>query len=401
VTEASLSGLRVVDLTRNLAGPYCTMLLGDLGADVIKVEAPGRGDDTRSWHPPAWQGVSATFLAGNRNKRSVGIDLNSPTGQQLVRRLVADADVLVTSFRPSSLAKRQLAYGDVSEINSRLIYCEISAYGARGPKRDLPGYDPVLQADTGIMDLTGYPGEPPARLGIGAIDLGTAMWATLGIQAALMRREKDGRGGMVEVSLYETAAWWLSYHIAGMMGSGNTPTRQGSFTPFIAPYELFVTADGDLMVSAANDQMFAALCERLAVSGLTTDERFVDNARRVQHRTELRAILQARFLEKDARTWERELQEGSVPCSRVRSVSDFVGDGQTRSLGLIEDFPHPEIPDLRLVGMPLSHNGARGEHKLPPPRLGEHTREVLDELGLSGDEVAELEQSGVVFCRSC
>jgi crotonobetainyl-CoA:carnitine CoA-transferase CaiB-like acyl-CoA transferase len=393
-----LSGVRVVDLTRNLAGPYCTMLLGDLGADVVKVEAVGVGDDTRSWWPPAWSGHGATFLAANRNKRSVAVDLNAPAGQQVVRRLATAADVLVTSFRVGSLEKRHLGYESLREANPRLVYCQISAYGPRGPKRDRPGYDPVLQADTGIMDLTGHADGPPARLGIGAIDLGTAMWASVGIQASLMRRGQTGVGSLVEVSLYETAAWWLSYHVAGFMASGHAPHRQGTATPFIAPYETFQTADRDLMVTAPNDQMFLALCERLGLPELAGDERFLDNAKRVEHRDELHAILQQRFLEKNAAVWEELLREGSIPCSPVRSIADLVHDEQTRALEIIESLPHPDIPDLRLIGMPLSLDGSRGQLRCPPPKLGEHTREVLIELGMTDQEVAELEDSGVVSC---
>jgi crotonobetainyl-CoA:carnitine CoA-transferase CaiB-like acyl-CoA transferase len=374
------------------------MLLGDLGAEVIKIEAPGEGDDTRSWQPPSWSGHSATFLAANRNKRSIAVDLNSLAGQQIVRQLAGSADVLVTSFRPSSLEKRNLDHEALQLINPGIVYCEISAYGSRSPKRNMPGYDPVLQAESGIMDLTGYSDGPPARLGIGAIDLGTAMWAAIGIQAALMKRAQSGHGSLIEVSLYETAGWWLSYYIAGLLASGDVPTRQGSAISFIAPYEAFMTAHGDLMVTAANDQMFLKLCEQLGMPELPKDLRFRHNADRVEHREELRALLQSQFLTKDAVTWESMLREASIPCSRVRSVAEFVKDDLTEILGMIEPVPHPDIPDLRLVGMPLSLDGARGERQFPPPRLGEHTREILSELGLSAEKVEELERMRVVSC---
>jgi crotonobetainyl-CoA:carnitine CoA-transferase CaiB-like acyl-CoA transferase len=203
----ALRGTRVLDLSRNLAGPYCTMLLGDMGADVIKVETPGSGDDTRSWRPPDWNGQSATFLACNRNKRSITIDLNAEAGQQLVRRLASRSDVVVSSFRPGSLAKRSLDYDALRDGNEGLVYCSITAYGSKGPKKDAPGYDPVLQAETGLMAMTGHPDGPPARLGVGVIDLGTGMWAAVGIQAALRSRAESGVGALVEVSLYETAPW--------------------------------------------------------------------------------------------------------------------------------------------------------------------------------------------------
>jgi crotonobetainyl-CoA:carnitine CoA-transferase CaiB-like acyl-CoA transferase len=231
----ALHDINVLDLTRNLAGPYCTMLLGDLGADVIKVESPVSGDDTRSWAPPEWNGHSATFLACNRNKRSITIDLDEEAGQQLVRRLASRADVVVSSFRSGSLAKRGLDYDALRASNPGLVYCSITAYGSKGPKKDAPGYDPVLQAETGIMSMTGYADGPPARLGIGAIDLGTAMWAAVGIQAALRNRSESGVGDLVEVSLYETAAWWLSYHVEGILPVARSPSVKGMGLPSSPP----------------------------------------------------------------------------------------------------------------------------------------------------------------------
>ena len=254
-----LQGITVLDLSRNLAGPYCTMLLGDLGADVIKVESPGSGDDTRSWRPPAWNAQSATFLACNRNKRSITIDLDVPAGQQLVRRLATGAHVMVSSFRPGSLSKRGLDFESLREANEGLVYCSITAYGSKGPKKDAPGYDAVLQAETGMMSMNGHPDQTPARLGIAAIDLGTGMWAAVGIQAALRNQAETGAGALVEVSLYETAAWLLSYHLQGYLATGESPQRQGNEAPFVAPYEVFATADGDLMVTAGNDRLFAVV----------------------------------------------------------------------------------------------------------------------------------------------
>jgi crotonobetainyl-CoA:carnitine CoA-transferase CaiB-like acyl-CoA transferase len=241
---APLAGLRVLDLTRNLAGPFCTMILGDLGADVIKIEQPGTGDDTRAWTPPAWQGESATYLSSNRNKRSVVIDLNQPEGAALVRDLARQSDILVESFKPGSLEKRGLGYDSLRAENERLIYCSVSAFGNVGPQRNRPGYDPVLQAHTGIMHMTGEPEQPGVRLGIGAMDMGASLWLVIGVFSALSARAQHGRGTRIETSLYEIAAWWLSYHMAGYLGSGVDPMRQGSRTPMISPYETFPTRDG-------------------------------------------------------------------------------------------------------------------------------------------------------------
>jgi crotonobetainyl-CoA:carnitine CoA-transferase CaiB-like acyl-CoA transferase len=391
-------GITVLDLSRNLAGPYCTMLLGDLGADVIKVESLGVGDDTRDWRPPAWNGQSAAFLACNRNKRSITIDLDAEAGQQLVRRLAVRSDVVVSSFRPGSLAKRGLDYESLRVHNEGLVYCSISAYGSRGPKKDAPGYDPVLQAETGMMSMTGHPDGPPARLGVGAIDLSTGMWAAVGIQAALSNRARDGVGALVEVSLYETAAWLLSYHIEGYLATGVSPQRQGNGTTFVAPYEVFKTADGDLMVTAGNDRHFVSLCRVLDLTDLPHDPAYAHNADRVANRTALHELLEDRFMRKPAAEWETHLGVETIPCSRVRSVADLANDPQLSALGMLVDMPHPDIPDLRVVDIPLTIDGERATHRLPPPRLGEQTSAVLEELGVSSDEINVLVQEGVVTC---
>jgi crotonobetainyl-CoA:carnitine CoA-transferase CaiB-like acyl-CoA transferase len=392
----SLAGVRVIDLTRNLAGPNCTMILADLGADVVKVESIGRGDDSRSWHPPSWDGESATFLSANRNKRSLAIDLDSAAGVRVVQELVRTADVVVESFRPGSLAARRLDYDSVREINPAIVYCSITGYGNRGPKAHLPGYDPVIQADTGIMELTGYPDGPPARLGIGAIDLGTALWATVGIQAALANRTRTGDGALVEASLFETSSWWLSYHLLGYIGSGVVPQRQGTGTPFIAPYEVFATAHGDLFVGAGNDRLFRALLTELQLLEIADDPRYASNADRVTNKASLREPLQRAFLARTASDWEVRLRARAVPASVVRSVADLAADPQLEALELLSPFPHSKINDLRLVDMPISVGNARAAHNYPPPRLGEHTNEVLGETGIGSEEIAQLRAAGVI-----
>jgi crotonobetainyl-CoA:carnitine CoA-transferase CaiB-like acyl-CoA transferase len=392
----TLRGITVLDLSRNLAGPYCTMLLGDLGADVIKVESPGAGDDTRNWRPPDWNGQSATFLACNRNKRSITIDLDTEAGQKLVRLLASRADVVVSSFRPGSLAKRGLDYDSLRQDNEGLVFCSITAYGPKGPKKDAPGYDPVLQAESGLMSMTGHPDLPPARVGVGVIDLGTGMWAAVGIQAALRNRVESGVGALVEVSLYETAAWWLSYHVEGYLATGETPQRQGTGTPFVAPYEVFETGDGGLMVTAGNDHLFVSLCRVLDLPGLPEDPTYAHNADRVANRAALHDMLEERFTRKTASEWEVLLSAETIPCSRIRSVADLVNDPQLDALDMLAGIPHPDIPDLRVVDIPLTLNGERATHRLPPPRLGEQTTAILEELGVPLEEIESLVRERVV-----
>jgi crotonobetainyl-CoA:carnitine CoA-transferase CaiB-like acyl-CoA transferase len=386
----------VVDLTRNLAGPYCTMLLADLGADVVKIEQPGAGDDTRSWAPPLWGDVSATFLAANRNKRSMAVDLDRPEGVEIVKRLADGADVLVESFRPGSLERRGLGYATLRSVNPRLVYCSVSAFGQHGPLSDRPGYDPVIQAHTGILSVTGEPDGPPVRLGVAAIDLGTGLWASIGILAALASRNATGKGSRVETSLYEVATWWLSYQIAGFLGSGVVPHRQGTTAAFIAPYEVFEASDGGIMVAAANDRLFAALCDVLERPDLVTDPRFSSNPLRVANRDVLRPVVAGLIAKRPAAEWYELLSARSIPCSPVRTVADLMQDEQLQTLGLMAESVHPEVGDLRLVGMPVSRDGERAVSELPPPLLGQHTDEVLGEIGLEESEIESLRRSGVV-----
>jgi crotonobetainyl-CoA:carnitine CoA-transferase CaiB-like acyl-CoA transferase len=396
MSEAPLSGVRVLDLTRNLAGPFATMHLGDLGADVVKIETPTGGDDTRHWAPVLDDGSSGVFVAANRNKRSVAVDLDHPDGADVVRRLAARADVLVESFRPGSLARRGLGYEQLSAEHPGLVYCSVSAFGGVGPRASDPGYDPVLQAATGIMELTGEPERPPVRLSIAAIDLGTALWATIGILAALTRRAATGRGAKVDASLFETSTWWLSFLLSSYELTGVLPQRSGSGTPILAPYELFPTADSDVFVAAGNDHMFRQLVEVLDRPELADDPRFATNQQRVANRELLREVLSERFRTATTADWIDRLTERSVPCTRVHTIADLLTDPQTDALAILRLAGLASAPDLRLVDLPVRRDGTRAERWTPPPRLGEHTDEVLAELGLPATEIARLRATGAI-----
>jgi crotonobetainyl-CoA:carnitine CoA-transferase CaiB-like acyl-CoA transferase len=372
------------------------MILGDMGAEVIKIEHPKYGDDTRNWAPPKWNGESTTFLSANRNKKSLAVDLNSPVGVEIVRSLAQRADILVESFRPGSLEKRGLGFDDLKEKNERLIYCSISAYGNTGPMRNEPGYDPILQASTGIMDMTGEPDQDPVRLPIAVNDLGAGMWATIGILSALMNRQETGRGCRVETSLFETAAWWLNYHVASYLGSGDVPTRQGTGTPFIAPYEMYPAADEGLLICVANDNLFRIFVEVLNSPEMADDERFSSNPLRVKNRVELRQQIIKQFKSRNAEEWERLLKERSIPCSRVQTVADLVEEEQLQALNLLTSFAHPFIPDLRLIDLPVSQDGKRAGQHLPPPTLGSDTDAILRELGFSDEEVGDWREQGII-----
>jgi len=379
-----LERVRVVDVTSSLAGPYCTEILGALGADVIKVEHPERGDESRAWGPDFWEGSSVMFYAANLNKRSIALDLKR--GRDVLLRLVDSADVFLQSLRPGTAVRLGFGPDELRARNPRLVYCDIGAFGKNGPLSERPGYDPLMQAFGGIMSVTGEPDRPGVRVGASIVDQGTGMWAALGILAALYA----GGGHVVDVSLFETTVGLLPYQLTAHLASGAVPGRHGTAFPLISPYQVFHTTDGDLMVAAGNDGLFARLCDALDLPELAADERFATNPDRVARRDELAALIQTRLSGATLVDVLSRLERAGVPAAPVNDLGQVARHDQTAALGLIQPLPEPT------VALPLSVDGERVRHRRQPPRLGEHTDEILRGLGYTDAELEALAADGVI-----
>jgi crotonobetainyl-CoA:carnitine CoA-transferase CaiB-like acyl-CoA transferase len=391
-----LDGMNVVDVTTSIAGPYCAEILSALGADVVKVERPDTGDDGRAWGPPFWNGESAMFLAVNAGKRSFAVSLRDERGREAVLRLVDRADVFLQSLRPGLADRLGLGAEALRARNRRLVYCSIGAYGHTGPLADEPGYDALMQAAGGLISMTGEPGRSGVRVGSSLIDMGTGMWAALGTVSALLERERTGEGTVVDTSLYETALGYVNYHLVGFRADGTVPRPQGTVFPMVAPYQVFPTGDGELMVAGGNDRLFALLCDVLELPELVADERFRTNPDRVRNREELASLVSDRLRRRPAAEWLGLLKRAGVPAAPVADVADVATAEQTLALGVLQEIAHPAIPELQLPALPLSFDRERSTHRSPPPLVGEHTAEILAEVGYSNDEIAALEADGVI-----
>ena len=395
--DGALAGLTVLDLTRVLSGPYCTMMLADMGARVIKVERPGGGDDTRAWGPPFQSGESAYFLSVNRNKESVTLDLKHPDGRRVLDALIDRADVLAENFRPGALDRMGLGYADLSRRRSDLVYCSISGFGQSGPRRREPGYDAVMQGEGGLMSITGAEDGPAYRLGVAIVDVVSGMFAAYGVAVALLARERTGRGQLVDVGMLDAAAAVLTYQAGSYFATGRAPGRLGNRHPSIAPYESLEAADGELVVAAGNDQLWRALCGVLGLDALADDPRFRTNADRVAARGALRPLLVERLRTRPVADWLTQLKAAGVPCGGVRDLEQVFSDPQIVERAMVVALDHPIAGAIRQLGVPVKLSGTPGAVRTPPPALGQHTDAVLrGDLGIDPEEIARLRAAGAI-----
>jgi len=395
----SLRDVRVCDLTQNLAGPLCAQILGDLGADVIKVEAPG-GDPGRAWGPPFWGRDSTLFLSANRNKRSIILDLKNPEAQGILHRIASESDVLIQSARFGVPERLGYDYESIRALRDDVIYMSISAYGDRGPMRELPGYDPLMQAFSGIMSVTGHPGTPPARVGGSVVDFGTGMWATIAILSALRTRDETGRGAKLDAALLDTAVGWVSYHMLGYFATGEVPGPMGSAMDSIVPYQAFQTADGSVMISGGSDRIFVRLCDALGLSEVGGDSRFLTNPDRVLNRDELFELLESRTKTHSTEDLLELMHDHAVPCSPIQNMAEVAAHPQVAEAGLLPMAAHPEVSNYQDVALPLRVDGERPRGVRPPPGAGEHTSEILAELGYTEEEAHGFLERGVAIGSS-
>ena len=404
----ALTGYRVLDLSRVLAGPWCGQTLADLGAEVIKVERPGVGDDTRGWGPPWMKGQSdeltseaSYYQSTNRGKLSVALNLASPQGQELVRALATDCDVLIENYKAGSLAKYGLDYASLSELNPRLVYCSVTGFGQTGPRAAEPGYDFIVQGIGGLMSITGerddLPGGGPQKVGVAFSDLMTGLYSTVAIQAALLSREKTGVGQHIDMALLDVQVATLCNQSQNYLASGKPPGRYGNAHANIVPYQVFRASDQDFIIACGNDSQFVALCDAIGLTHLPADPRFTRNADRVANREAIIELLSRHFLEARAQEWIDRIHPRGVPIGAINSIAQALDEPQVKARNMLVTIPHPLKGDFVTVGSPIKMSGTPVEDLRPAPMLGEHTDEVLKrQLGLDEERLAQLKASGVI-----
>ena len=395
--EQPLTGIRVVDLTEALAGPFCGMMLGDLGADVVKVERPGRGDQARGYGPPFVEGESAYFLSLNRNKRSLTLNLTTEEGQEIMQRLLQRADVfLINMPRRSSWQKYGFEYETMANKNPGIIYAAISGFGHSGPKAGAPGYDVIAQAESGTMSLTGDPDQEPMRFPTPMADMTTGLYATIGILAALQERERSGLGQLLDLSLLESQVSWLNNLVPAYFLTGKSPERIGNAHPMLVPYRLYQARDRSFNVGVGTDSLWQRFCQAIDRPDLAADPRFTTNADRVRYRNELEPILDELFVQKEADFWLARLGDARIPCGPVNSLADVLADEHFQARGGVVELPHPLLGHFKTLANPIHFSGTPTVYDQHPPLLGEHNEAILAELEYDPDEMASFREKGVV-----
>jgi crotonobetainyl-CoA:carnitine CoA-transferase CaiB-like acyl-CoA transferase len=389
-----LDGITILDLTRVLSGPYCTMLLADMGARVIKIEQPGKGDDTRAWGPPFLEGESAYFLSINRNKESVTLDFKQPEGREILDRLIATSDALVENFRPGTLDKIGLSYATLAPKHPRLVYCSVSGFGQTGPRGREPGYDAVMQAEGGLMSITGAADGPAYRLGVAIADIVSGIFAAYGTAMALYARERTGRGQEVDVAMLDSVTALLTYQAGNYFASGKVPRRLGNRHPSIVPYETFGASDGEFVLAVGNDDQWRRFC---SVAGLPEEERFATNRQRVTLYDELRPLVADRLRTESRRVWIDRLTAAGIPCGSVRNLQEVFADAQVAARDMTMRVQHSTIGPLEVLGVPVKLSDTPGSVREAPPVLGQHTEAVLQrDLGLDRQVIERLRTRKVI-----
>ena len=396
-TVGALSGLKVLDLTRVLAGPTCTQMLGDLGAEVVKVERPGAGDDTRGFAPPFVPNTreSAYFVGVNRNKKSVTLDISKPEGQAVIHRLLAEADILVENFKVGALAKYGLGWEQLRETHPRLIYCSITGFGQTGPYAPRPGYDGLVQAMGGVMSLTGEPDGPPQKVGIPVADLFAGLYGCIGILAALRHRAETGRGQQVDIGMLDTHVAWLANQGMNYLATGQDPPRLGNDHPNIVPYQVFASADGHIVLSIGNDPTFERFCRLTGQEALLSDERFRTNAARVENRALVTDTLAPVLAARSTAEWVDVLEAAKIGCGPINRLSQVFADPHVVARGVVREMAHASGETVKVIANPVRLSDTPPRYEAAPPLLGQHTEEVLGALGYSAEEIAALRRDGI------
>lgn len=393
----ALEGVRVLDLTRALAGPYCTLMLGDYGADVIKIEIPGSGDDTRSWGPPFIGEESAYFLSINRNKRSLTLNFKEPQAVEIFHRLAKDSDVVVENFTPGVMSRLGLDYPAVRETNPNIVYCSISGFGQDGPYQSRPAYDQIMQGISGLMSITGEPDGDPQKVGIAVTDIGAGMWAAFAIITALYHRTQQGEGQYIDISMLDAQVAWLTYQAAYYFANNEAPKRLGAAHPTLVPYQAFMSQDGKFInVAVGSERIWERFCRGIQREDLRDNPDFATNSDRVRNRSTLVPLLQEHFLARPVAKWVEDLQAVNVPAGPINDLADVFSDPQVLHRQMLLEMPHPTLKSIKQTGLPLKFSLTPGGLDRHPPLLGEHNLEILQSLGYSDREVEQLAENSVI-----